>query len=212
MGTGCFVSLGLVGGGLSPSASPPAEPKEWGMFMEALEGRKGGRARLGREQSGGTEPSAWAPHSSSPLLVSTFPSCPAFISICNLAPTPHSIPIPAEPGITLCPAADRSCGHPLTPTPKQSQDHASIRTSTCTLTCELYGDLEGDSAWHPRVFLHEHVVPVLPEGQVLCQLAGSVFPAVQCCRVVQGGSLGPHTQPEWAALSPTAPQHLHEHS
>lgn len=47
-----MVLLGLVGGGLSPSTIPPAEPKECGMFMEALEGRKGGRARLGREQSG----------------------------------------------------------------------------------------------------------------------------------------------------------------
>lgn len=182
------------------------------MFMEALEGRKGGRARLGREQSGGTEPSAWAPHSSSPLLAPTFPSCPQLISICNPGPTPPSITIRAELGITLCPAGDRSCRHPLTPIPKESQDHASTHTSTCTFTCELHSDLEGDGARHPGVFLHQYIVPVLPEGQVLCQLAGSVLPAVQRCGVVQGGSLGPHTQPERAALDPTAPQHLHEHS
>lgn len=53
MGTGCFVPFGLAGGGLSPRASPPMEPKECGIFMEALDGRKGGRARLGCEQSGG---------------------------------------------------------------------------------------------------------------------------------------------------------------
>jgi len=162
----------------------------------------------------GAESSAWAPHSpSSPLLALTCPACPPLISICRPSPTPPGIPTPAELGTALRPAGARSCRHPLPlhQPPKQSQYHAP-HPYLFMLTCELHGDLEGDSAWHPGVFLHQHIVPVLPEGQVQCELAGSVLPAVQRCGVVQRGSLGPHTQPERAALGPVAPQHLHQHS
>lgn len=101
--------------------------------------------------------------------------------------------------------------HPISH-PSRIKTVPPTHTSPRVLTCDLHDDLEGDSARHPRVFLHQHVVPVLPEGQVQCQLAGSVVPAVHRCGVVQWGSLGPHTQPERATLSPMAPQHLHQHS